>query len=107
MAQTVALGCIICGRPAVFHHIRFHVGGATKASNYLGIPLCDSPPDGHHKNGRHGTAFHAGRVAFEKRHGTELELLERVYARLKKPWPPKELTILIEKNNIRKSSFLS
>lgn len=100
--QVVSMGCIICGRPACYHHIKLGCGKSQKSSNMLGIPLCPE----HHQNGGYGTAFHAGRVAFEKRYGTELELLERVYARLKKPFPPKELTELMEKQKIRKSSFL-
>jgi hypothetical protein len=101
--QVVALGSIISGMPAEAHHPTFGRGKSQKTSNMLVIPL--TPEE--HRTGKYGYCIHAGRVAFEKRYGTELELLERVYARLKKPWPPKELTILLEKNTIRKSCLLS
>jgi hypothetical protein len=78
--QVVALGCISCRKmgikdsPAEVHHIRHGVGKGQKASNKDILPLCPS----HHRNGGYGVAYHAGRVAWEKQFGTELELLEEV-----------------------------
>lgn len=71
MNRVQSLGCIICRKPAQIHHPRFSQGMAQRASNYLVIPLC---PD-HHQHGGHGVAIHAGRQAFERLYGTELELL--------------------------------
>lgn len=96
MKAAVSLGCTICGRPACLHHPTFGRGRAQKTSNMLVIPLCPE----HHQFGVHGIAIHAGQKAFENRFGTEIELLEKVYKRLKLPFPPKELTELVDKQRI-------
>ena len=80
LGNVVDLGCIACrvlgyiGTPSEIHHIRHGMGGGQRNDSYHAIPLCAT----HHRNGPHGTAFHAGRQAFEARFGTELELLEKV-----------------------------
>lgn len=70
--RVAELGCIICRMPAEIHHLRTGVGLGMKSKDV--IPLCPS----HHRNGGHGVAIHAGRLAFEANFGTELELLEKL-----------------------------
>ena len=72
--RVAELGCIICHQPAEIHHPRFLAGMGQKSSNYKVIPLCPT----HHRNGGYGTAFHAGKKAFEQNFGTEQQLLTRV-----------------------------
>ncbi|MBR2691808.1 MAG: DUF968 domain-containing protein [Aquamicrobium sp.] len=72
-----ALGCIICGGPAEVHHLT-GAGMGLKAANDNVIPLC--PP--HHRTGGYGVAVHAGTKEWERRHGTQAELLEKVRSRL-------------------------
>jgi len=74
-------GCIVCrtahgieGSPSEIHHLRSGTGMGKRSSWFDTLPLCPQ----HHRLGGYGVAFHAGRKAFEKRYGTELELLERV-----------------------------
>lgn len=59
MGRVAALGCILCrvhfnvyGTPAEVHHVRLGQGGAQRASDYLGVPLCTE----HHRgnSGLHG-----------------------------------------------------
>lgn len=75
------LGCIACKQmgfpdsPAVAHHIRAGGGMGYKASDYETIPLCPT----HHTNGDYGTAIHKSEAAFEKRYGTEEELLKQTW----------------------------
>jgi len=82
MGRVAALGCIVtllpsldrrCGRPAECHHIRHQVGAGRRSSHFQTIPLCPE----HHRLGNHGIAFHAGKVVWEKRFGTELQLLDQ------------------------------
>lgn len=79
LAQVVSLGCIICGNIPEIHHVRHGMGMGQRNSNFNVIPLCHV----HHRTGNYGTAFHAGKKAFEKNFGTELELLDKVNERLK------------------------
>lgn len=80
MNAVADLGCIACrmmgymDSPAEIHHIRHGSGMGQRASNYDVIPLCAI----HHRNGDYGTAYHKGSKAFEKRYGTEVELLAKV-----------------------------
>ena len=69
--KVVELGCIVCRMPAEIHHLRTGAGMGMKSKDV--IPLCSN----HHRNGGHGVAIHAGRLAFEANFGTELELLEK------------------------------
>lgn len=69
--------CIVCRNeglgesPAELHHPRFLAGGGQRSSHMDVIALC--PP--HHRLGGWGVAFHAGPAEFERRYGTEAELL--------------------------------
>lgn len=74
LSRVADLGCIICHQPAEIHHLRTGMGMAQRNSNFNVIPLCPL----HHRTGGYGTAFHAGRKAFEQNFGTEEELLKRV-----------------------------
>jgi len=80
MSKVAALGCIACRQlgyddtPAELHHIRSGSGAGQRASNYRVIPLCPW----HHRQGGHGHAIHAGQAAFEKKFGTEEDLLKQV-----------------------------
>lgn len=75
-----ALGCCVCRRtmgvysPPAIHHLRGHPwsGAGQKADEMHTIGLC--PP--HHQTGGYGTAYHDGPVEFERRYGTQAELLE-------------------------------
>lgn len=72
--RVAELGCIICHQPAEIHHLRTGMGMAQRNSNFNVIPLCPL----HHRTGGYGTAFHAGKKAFEQNFGSEEELLKRV-----------------------------
>lgn len=73
------IGCIACivmghhGTPAEIHHLRKGVGAGQRSNHYRAIPLCPY----HHRTGGHGNAIHAGQKTFEKKFGTEEELLEK------------------------------
>ena len=79
MAAVSEIGCLAChvigiiDSPAECHHVRFKAGGWQRSSHMDVIPLCHP----HHRTGGYGVAFHAGRVAWELKFGTEAELLER------------------------------
>lgn len=76
--EIAEMGCIVCHlkfqmySPAEVHHLREDTGLALRSTDRL--PLCPA----HHRLGGHGTAFHAGKVAFEANFGTQLELAEEV-----------------------------
>ena len=72
MARVAALGCIICGAPTELHHPSSGAMGK-RSSHFDVIPLCPM----HHRLGGYGVAVHAGKKSFEKRFGTEQELLEK------------------------------
>lgn len=80
IAKVVALACVVCRNeklgesPAIPHHINCQ-GMGMKSSDYEVIPLCSK----HHQGGGHGVSVHDGLEEFEKRYGTERELLEQVY----------------------------
>ncbi|SHO54389.1 Ref family recombination enhancement nuclease [Vibrio quintilis] len=75
-----SLGCIACRKlgyfdtPAEIHHIRTGQGAAQRASHHETLPLCPY----HHRTGGYGEAFHAGSGVWQKRFGTEAELLQEV-----------------------------
>ena len=79
MGAVAALGCIVCRNlghedtPAHVHHLLSHTMGK-RSPHTSTIPLCAY----HHTQGGYGHAIHAGKQAFEARHGTEAELLEQV-----------------------------
>jgi hypothetical protein len=81
MASVAALGCIVCRRelgvysPAAIHH----VDGKTKPGAHMRVlPLCGV----HHQTGGYGVALHAGKAEFERRHGSQAELLGWVADRI-------------------------
>lgn len=81
LESVAELGCIVCRNlkfydtPAEIHHIRDGQGLAQRASNFESIGLCHI----HHRTGGYGIAIHAGKKEFEKKFGTERELLEQVH----------------------------
>jgi hypothetical protein len=77
--SVAELCCIVCRNlgyedsPAEIHHI--NAGGmGMRSSNFEVLPLCHV----HHRTGGYGVAVHAGKAEFEKRYGSERELLEQV-----------------------------
>lgn len=73
LGKVAALGCCVCsepGTPAEIHHI----GDSSERSDFLTIPLCPI----HHRLGGMGVAYHAGPKAFERQHGSEIQLLAKV-----------------------------
>ena len=82
--QLISIGCIVCSKEGhgysapEIHHLRNGQGVGQRSDDDHAIPLCSL----HHRLGGYGVAFHAGRVAFESRYGTELELLAEVNHRL-------------------------
>lgn len=81
MAAISAFGCIVCLRqgrgyvPAAVHHI---LKGGIRMGHLFTIPLCDP---GHHQLAPVASgevSRHPWRKEFERRYGTELELLEQV-----------------------------
>ena len=78
------LGCIVCrnigfgySAPHI-HHIRHGAGIGQKSHWSAAIPLCPN----HHQNGGYGIALHAGQRTFEKKYGTESQLLQQTLALL-------------------------
>ena len=79
MGVVAGLYCIVCRNlrlgesPAEVHHVRYLAGGGQRSGNMDTIPLCPR----HHRIGGYGVAYHAGPEEFERRYGTEAELLEQ------------------------------
>jgi len=77
MGRVARLGCIVCFNrgilnvPATMHHIRDGQGMGDRASDFDTLPL---RPE-HHQRGGYGVALHAGREEWERRYGTERQLL--------------------------------
>ena len=76
-SKLVEFGCVVCRmkhgvytHPSI-HHIREGMGIGQRNSADNCLPLCPM----HHQHGGYGIAFHAGKKAFEKNYGTEIELL--------------------------------
>ena len=84
LQRLAELGCIVCleqfgvASPAEIHHPRNGQGVGQRASHFEALPLCPQ----HHRHGGYGVAIHAGQREWEKRFGTERELLAIVRARL-------------------------
>ena len=57
---------------AEVHHIRSQTGLGLRPSHFATIPLCPE----HHRTGK--LSVHLGKVEFEKRYGTQKEILEKV-----------------------------
>jgi len=72
-------GCILCGKPAQFHHLP----GARPNSLAMGYALC---PEHHTGMEYPGQSIHSNRLLFTQKYGSELELMQksmiRVFARL-------------------------
>lgn len=63
----VSHGCIICGKPAEFHHLP----EARPNALAIGYPLCDE----HHRGEAFpGQSIHSSRLLFTQKHGSEVEL---------------------------------
>ena len=84
MDQISQLGCIVCHRefwietPAEVHHI---AGKVKIGSHFATIPLCYE----HHRSGRNdekATSRHPFKREFEKRYGTQTELLQATKERV-------------------------
>jgi len=84
MGIVAGLHCIVCRNlrlgesPAEVHHVRFLAGGGQRSGNLDTIPLCPR----HHRIGGYGVAYHAGPEEWERRYGTEAELLEQTKAEI-------------------------
>ena len=80
MQKVAEMGCIICSihldvySPAMVHHIS---GRTKKDCHYSILPLCFE----HHQSGVNTDRFvsrHPWKTEFEKRYGSEMELLDKV-----------------------------
>ena len=80
--KVASLGCLICGSPAICHHIRNrgdgkgNIGFGNRATAYETIPLCPS----HHVG---AFSIHNCKEQFEARYGTEHEMLQRTLNEIK------------------------
>jgi len=76
--QAVAdLPCYACFQDGLevaseVHHIRSHTGLSCRPSHFSTIPLCVF----HHRLGK--LSVHLGKKEFEKKYGTQQEILEKV-----------------------------
>lgn len=74
------IGCILCRKEYLewtepeIHHTRAGQGVGERRNHYKTIPLCPM----HHRLGKAGVAYHAGRQQWEEAHGSELSLLKEV-----------------------------
>ena len=74
--RVAALGCYICGAEPQLHHIRPPgTGIGRRSSHFEVIPLCY-----HHHLGKF--SIHNRKIDFEKRHGTEQQILQIITERL-------------------------
>ena len=75
MARVADLGCIICGNNyCEIHHITTLRGFGGRSKHTEVLPLCFL----HHRGGQRGVALHEGIKTWEEKHGTQIELLEKV-----------------------------
>ena len=74
ISEMPCYACFIDGREmeSEVHHIRSYTGLGLRPSHFATIPLCAS----HHRTGK--LSVHLGKVEFEKRYGTQKEILEKV-----------------------------
>ena len=83
LSKVASLGCLICGSPAICHHIRNrgdgkgNIGIGQRANHYEVIPLC---PD-HHVG---SFSIHNTKRQFEDAYGTEAQLLHRTLKEIEK-----------------------
>ena len=64
--------------PSEVHHIRKHTGMGLRPSHFDTIPLCS----GCHRTNK--ISVHLGKREFERRYGTEQEILEKVNREIEK-----------------------
>ena len=80
MDKVAQLGCFVCQRPANLHHIRNNgkgnIGMGRRSSHYEVIPLCYE----HHQG---NTGIHLDKINFEKKYGTEKEILKALLLQVK------------------------
>lgn len=79
LARVAQLECIVCKNQELkqlfrteVHHL-IGMGLGKKASDLFTIPLCSF----HHRLGNKGEAIHSGKQSFEKKFGTQQNLLEQ------------------------------
>ena len=74
IGEMPCYACFQDGREtnAEVHHIRKHTGMGLRPSHFDTIPLCS----GHHRTNK--ISVHLGKKEFERRYGTEQEILEKV-----------------------------
>jgi hypothetical protein len=72
MDRVASLGCLVCKRPANLHHIRPKgTGIGRRSSHFEVVPLCWD----HHQG---NFSIHNRKKAFEKKYGTEKQMLKQV-----------------------------
>ena len=77
MSRVADLGCYVCGGIASVHHIRPKgTGMGRRSSHYETIPLCYE----HHQG---NNSIHNRKLEFERKYGTEKEILQIITERLK------------------------
>ena len=77
MSRVAELGCWVCSGQASVHHIRPKgTGMGRRSSHYETIPLCYEHHQGNH-------SIHNRKLEFERKYGTEKEILQIVTERLK------------------------
>lgn len=82
--QTIAeMPCYACFQDGLevaseVHHIRSHTGIGLKSSSFMTIPLCPR----HHRYGK--VSVHLGKVDFEKKYGTQQEILKKINREIEK-----------------------
>ena len=77
LAQIGSMPCYACFQDGLetqseVHHIRKHTGMGLRPPHSDTIPLCPA----HHRNSK--ISVHLGKKEFEKRYGTEQEILKKV-----------------------------
>ena len=74
ISEMPCYACFIDGKEvsSEVHHIRNHTGMGLRPSHFDTIPLCS----GHHRTNK--ISVHLGKKEFERRYGTEQEILEKV-----------------------------
>lgn len=77
MNKVAQLGCLICeNNYVVLHHVTtLKRGFGTRSSHFHVLPLCVN----HHDAGIRGVSLHASIPEWENKHGTQIELLKKVY----------------------------
>jgi len=76
------LGCLVCGAPALIHHVRSLAGVRITRNHRLVLPLCWA-----HHSADSPVGFHAGSKPWQVRHGSEADLLALVSVRLGPRYP--------------------